>query len=686
MRNQFSRFRAVFSWILVAGYAACLPGEKLKPEEPSTKSARPEKQPLERAKPRSYRIDPDATFRPELPQGMTAIYVEASVDEVAADFVPATNEKVDEIYVSEPPEPARHDDMTGRGTAEPVRPVSDSPVRKSSRAESRLDIRAPIPAAPALTSSFESTNFDTNATNTGGFVFIPPDPIAAAGPDHLVNVSNVTVRFHQKNGALDLNASLANFFTLLAPANFTFDPKVLYDHFEGRFVIVTLELVDNGVCASVPACTSRILVAVSDDADPNGTWTMTSINSELLIGSTNHWADYPGFALDEEAVYITTNMFEFEVDGTTFGGVRLWVIEKGIGTGGFYDGGMAMVTLLDPYAGAGLAAATQPAMIFGSPPANVGTFLVSHSGLTGGGNEFVQVVRLDHPLTTPTFTQEFINVGNIDNNAGSLPDAPQSGTATLVEVNDRRALNAVWKDDFLVMTATILPNFGPDIGETTAIWWQLNTSTLGATTLADWGTIGGEDIAADTRTFFPSIAINGANELAVGFSASAATIFGGSYYTTRSPGDPAGTTSGSQTLRAGTDFYVRTFGGPQNRWGDYSGTAADPVTGCFWIYNEHAITRGSLIMGEDGRWGTAYGEVCPPTGTCMPDLVISNVTLSGNVIRGARNTILAGPNVNVQSGANATFKAGASVALGNGFSVEASASFVVELDANAPCL
>ena len=127
-------------------------------------------------------------------------------------------------------------------------------------------------AAPASTVDFDSLDFDDNSANSGGFLFIPPDPIGAAGPDHLVSVVNVSIQFHTKAGAGLLDAvagapvtgvSLASFFAPLAPVNFTFDPKVIYDQHAGRFVVVTLERQD--VLLGDPADTSRILVAVSDD-------------------------------------------------------------------------------------------------------------------------------------------------------------------------------------------------------------------------------------------------------------------------------------------------------------------------------------------------------------------------------------------------------------------------------------
>jgi hypothetical protein len=459
------------------------------------------------------------------------------------------------------------------------------------------------PLAPPLNNSFAGVNFDTNAIHNGGFVFIPPDPIMAAGPAHVVSVVNTLIEWRPNGGAAGTIQSLQSFFTSLTPVNATFDPKVIYDQFADRFVVLTLERQDTA--AGDPVNSSRILVAVSDDSDPNGTWYFHSINSMINIGGTNHWADYPGFAIDEEAAYITNNMFTFG-GSPAFGGVRLWIINKAP----FYSGGAASFTVHNPYAVVGSPTTTQPAHIFGTAPAGVGTFMTSYSGLSGGGNEFIQVVRVDNPLTVPTFVQQFVNVGNIDNTGvGTLPDAPQSGTGIAVEVNDRRALHAVWRDDSLWTSTTVLPNAGPDAGETTAHWVQLNTFTLAALTLFDQGDIGAEDVAANTYTSFPSVAVDPCHNMAVGFAASAATIFSGAYYTGRLRTDPAGTVQSTGTLAAGTDWYVRTFGGPRNRWGDYSGSALDPGNESdLWLFNEYAMTRGTIIGSEDGRWATQYGS------------------------------------------------------------------------------
>ena len=67
--------------------------------------------------------------------------------------------------------------------------------------------------------------------------------------------------------------------------------------------------------------------------------------------------------------------------------------------------------------------------------------------------------------------------------------------------------------------------------------------------------------------------------------------------------------SSETSIKAGEDYYLRTFGGPRNRWGDYSGISVDPSNESkFWIFNMYAAPQGTDIGGEFGRWGTAWGR------------------------------------------------------------------------------
>ena len=497
---------------------------------------------------------------------------------------------------------------------------------------SALTPPARVAAGPALSGSFDAVDFDADGTYSG-YYHIPPDPIGAAGASHLVCVVNTSIQWYTKAGVLvggkrlgkNATTVVGSFFESLSPLTGSFDPKVIYDQYAGRFVVVALEQTD--VSTGGSANTSRIFVAVSATSDPGGTWYFVAINSMLNISGADRWADYPGLAVDDKAVYVTANMFGFGASGT-YGGARLWIVDKGL-AGGFYGGGTALVNLYDPPGASGATATTmQPTHMFGTVPTGMGTFLARYSGFSDGTDEYLSIIRVDNPLTTPTFTHAYVSCGDIDNTAAAMPNAPQLGTATLINTNDRRSLNAVWSSNRLYVATTLVPPSGTDAGQATAHWFNVNTTTLSSLTLADQGNIGGEDIATGTHTFYPSIAVDPSGNLGMGFAASASTIYPGAYFTGRFSSDPAGTNRGSGVLRAGLDYYVRTFGSGRNRWGDYSGASIDPSDGSFWFFNQYAMARGTPISSEDGRWKTAFGNLPP---TALPVQIASFVgTVDGD--------------------------------------------------------
>ncbi len=237
--------------------------------------------------------------------------------------------------------------------------------------------------AVTVGATIEGINFNEVSTNNAnGFYHIPPDPIGAVGTSHVVSVVNTSIEWHTKAGVQEHSESLKAFFSPLATVNNTFDPKVIYDQHANRFVVITLEKTDDndGSTSGDAADTSRILIAVSDDSDPNGTWRFQAINSKVNVSGTDTWADYPGLAIDEEAIYITNNMFTFGPTNA-FLASRLWIVDKTGGGGGIYGGGTSPVTIHDPSTAAGLGiqnSTLQPAHIFGTPSSStLGTFLVN---------------------------------------------------------------------------------------------------------------------------------------------------------------------------------------------------------------------------------------------------------------------------------------------------------------------
>ncbi len=538
-------------------------------------------------------------------------------------------------------------------------------IQETATGASAAPARPRRPASPhgVVGPSFDAFGYDDNFTENG-FRTVPPDPIGAAGADRLVAVVNSMIEARSKTGTLIFRDALKDFYAPLAGCailSFPFDPKVVYDHYAGRFVVVALERANAGTNPD-PGNLSRILVAVSKTPSPatatGADWWFHCIDSKINVGGLEYWADYPGFEVDEDAIYITNNMFRFPGVAGSYAGPRLWIVRKGL-AGGFYAGGAATVTLHDPLTNVGsIKTTTMPAEIRGAGGVapGVGTFLVSYTGISDGNSEYIQVLRVDDPLGTvggPFFVgPDFVNLGDLEAFAAELPDASQPGTAQTVEVNDRRALDAVWRNGALWMVTTVNPDGTgqPALPDHTTAWWvHINTSAVassaspaGLLTLGSQGGITGEEIAGlaggDVYTFFPSVALNSFGTAAFGFAACGLNVYAGAYATVRRSTDPAGVTDPAVTVAAGRDHYIRTFDAPpcdatpaRNRWGDYSGISVDPANEAgFWAFNQFADFRGSPTTGgcngrpdpEDGRWGTGWAIV-----GLKPTLALSNASV-----------------------------------------------------------
>lgn len=525
---------------------------------------------------------------------------------VAASSLPALAQS-SSVFATEP--------VPNRSVGSELNIISNPPV-----------ITVPVPSPPRPPASivrvdkqFQGFAFDDNATLNNGMLFIPPDPIGAVSINRVAAVINCMIEVRSKAGDLTWRSSLRNFFAPAGSESFLFDPKIVYDEARRRFVVVALERI-GGFVATGSSNISRIYLAVSKNDSPEGPgtsdWNFAVIDSKLFVSGFDFWADYPGFEVSDEAVYVTANMFSFI--GPFYAGVRLWVIDKD----GFYGGGTPVVRSFNPYASAGLPTTTMPALVHGRVGGGIGTFLVSYSGLTEGGEagqEALQVIAVRDPLGKaggPTFAHQFVSVGNLENVGGAfgfppLPPAPQAGTTARITTNDRRALDAVWREGSLYVVATINPRAGGDVGQSTAHWWRLNTNNSALVTLADQGDVSGEDIAPGTFTFFPAVAVNRHGDMSIGFTASAPTIYAGAFATGRRSDDPAGAVRSTVVVHAGEDHYFRTFGGGTNRWGDYTGIAIDPTNdSMLWVFGQYAAPRGTVTsVNQDGRWGTAWGRL-----------------------------------------------------------------------------
>lgn len=447
---------------------------------------------------------------------------------------------------------------------------------------SRSPARAP--SAPAAVDSFIGLVDDLRV--------IPPDTMGAASTTHLVSILNSEVGFFTRSGTLlNPNTTLESFWSPVAPdaargiPAFIFDPKVLYDQHAGNFVAISAD--------GRPPAGSWILLARSNTGDPTGGWTMWPIPGDNTL-----WADFPGLGVDAANIYITANMFD---NNDSFQYIKVWIIPKAtLPLAGQIP---PSTVLVNPF-NSGLPFSYQPTHVFGTP----GTaYIIGEDHLFSGT---LRVARI---------WPSWANLGPVSvapyPSLFQLPAAPNTG----IDSGDSRILNSVLRNGRLYTTHTV-----PDAGgtKTEVAWYEILPTPTPA--LLQEGRI------SDPNRFYyyPSIAVNSAGDIAVGFSGSSATPaeYPGSYYSSRRAADPAGTMQPVTLLKSGEATYQKTGTGTQNRWGDFSATVVDPVDDTrFWTLQEYATTP---FGGTVDRWATWWGHFGPPAITPPSDLSATQLSTS----------------------------------------------------------
>jgi hypothetical protein len=360
-----------------------------------------------------------------------------------------------------------------------------------------------------------------------------------------------------------------------------FDPKVIYDPDSARFMFVT--------CANRRSANSAMLLAVSATSDPTGAWDMWILDGD---GSDTNWVDYPNIGVNKKWITFTSNMFT--ISGDSFSGVNVWAVDKASAL----DGGDINATLFfQQFVGA----THVPSLTFS--PSEETQYLVS----TWSSSGLLRLYTITGAAGSPVWTATDLYPSSAGWNP-ALPNAPQLGSPGLIATNDQRMINAVLRNGSLWCTHTVaLPTGTAD--RTVAKWWEVNPTT--GNTIQS-GVV--EDTVSGMFYYFPSITVNADDEVLIGFTGSSPATYAGGYYTYRNADTPSGTMRTVAIFKAGEQPYYKTYGGPSNRWGDYSATCVDPTDDrTMWTIQEYADT-------PENRWGPWWGQLAP----LEPELRVKN--------------------------------------------------------------
>jgi len=341
------------------------------------------------------------------------------------------------------------------------------------------------------------------------------------------------------------NITLSNMYSSTPTLGSFYDPKVLYDPIQDRFILTFLK-------DSSPS-TSRIIMCFSSTNNPADPWYVYELPGNPL--DNNRWTDFPCLSITANKVYYTANLIIPDVSWQVgFDGSVIWEMDKAAAFEGATD--ISATLFYD--------IKYDNKFVRNLHPVN---------GTDGTASELVLLSNRNFDISNDTIfyvhlVDEAIQVEALTTNVsyGVPPNARQSDTNTDdptlgLQTNDARVLGAImFEDEIQFVGNTVDPNTGFSAIYHGRITWQ------------DGLAVTGNIISDEVRDFaYPNIAWSG-NELCdreviINFLYSAPTVFPGAATVFV---DNDRNTSEVLVIREGDNIVDRLPGGYE-RWGDYTG-------------------------------------------------------------------------------------------------------------------
>lgn len=401
----------------------------------------------------------------------------------------------------------------------------------------------------------------------------PPDTNIAVGPYHVVIATNDDWAIYDRYGNEQYRVDVKTF---LGTDDFLFDPRCVYDPWNGRFLILYLRM-----RGSNGSNGSWWTLLVSDDNNPHGNWWRYNFDSKY-DGSNfvSQWVDFPHLGYDNEAIYLSGNMYNTS-GGFRYGKVRiLWKSQVyNAQAASWYD----FWRLPDTIAPAqGYRVVTSPRNHY-------------WAHIPGGGGNYVRVYRIENPLSwhQGTGTPNLVLQSDISVGAFSMPPkAREPGRGRVLwtvdtRITDKSRLNY----PYLYTSHHVGVNSGQSVG---CKYYRLNVSNN--TAPRDGLLL----YNASYDAFFPTLEATRDEDMALGLNASNGDT-SNSYYVSFLMYEwleGSGGIGSGVVLRGGAGVAGASSG---NRWGDYSASQLDPCDyRTVWLAGEHA---------RPNSWHTSAHEV-----------------------------------------------------------------------------
>jgi hypothetical protein len=450
-------------------------------------------------------------------------------------------------------------------------------------------------------------NSKTKFGGIGASGYIPPDPNIAVGKTnpttgigYIVQMVNSQIAVFNKSGTLLSGpTALSSLWTSLGGAcagSNAGDPVVQYDAAADRWLVTQL--------GSTSGPTYSECIAVSATNDPRGSYNLYSYDFGTSLN------DYPKFGVwptaTNSAYLASYNMF---ANGQNFAGAKLCAYDR-----------MAMINHASSPASICFTVADGnflPADLDGATPPADGTpgpFLNFET--TSSLRLYQLSPNFPLPPTPPTGT---LTAATPDLAVASFTEACNGG-ACIVQPNSQKLDSLgdrlMYRLAYRVFPdhASMVVNHSVTAGSSVGVrWYELRATPANSTfSVYQQGTF-----APDSAyRWMGSAAMDGAGNIAIGYSKSSSSLYPSIAIASRTPNMAPGTMGTESILQAGAGAQTT-----YNRWGDYTSLRIDPDDDTtFWYTNEY-YTKNSPFF--NFNWSTAIASFTAGGSTSTPDFTLT---------------------------------------------------------------
>lgn len=392
----------------------------------------------------------------------------------------------------------------------------------------------------------------------------PPDTDGDVGPNHYMQMVNLSFQIFNKNGTSVYGPALSSTLWIGFTGPWTGtndgDPIVLYDQYADRWIATQFSL------PNYPSGPFYELVAVSQTNDPTGAWHRYAYEFANM-------PDYPKFGVWPDGYYFTIN--QFKPPSLTFAGAAVCVLDRVALISGDPNAQMQFFNLGTSYG------SLLPADVDGTTLPAAGT----PNYLANLGTNSLRIWKADIDWVTPASSVvSLISTLPTQSYSYSGITINQPGTSQTLDPLASRLMYRLQYRKFSTYEV-MLTNHSVNAngaGQAGVRWYELRNSGTGWS-IYQQGTYAPAD---GNDRWMASIAMNGNGDIGLGYSVSSSAT----YPSVRFTGQTAAT-SGSgimditeATIHAGTKSQTGV-----NRWGDYSMMSVDPLNdNTFWYTNEYS--------------------------------------------------------------------------------------------------